>query len=60
VITRAASTQTQRYQNKMKVMDSRSGLGANRRHSFDYGKDLQRRHVCEDALSCFDISVSEY
>ena len=44
----------------MKVTDSRSGLGANRRHSRSYGEDLQRRHGCEDALSCFDISGSEY
>ena len=54
------STQTQRYRNKMKVMDSCPGLGAKRRHSGGYGEDLLRRDGCEDALSCFDISVSEY
>ena len=44
----------------MEVMDSRSGRGANRRHSGGCGEDLQQRRGCEGALSCFDISVPEY
>ena len=44
----------------MKVMDSRSGLGAERRHSGGYGEHLQQRHGCEGALSCFDISGLGY
>ncbi len=44
----------------MKVMDSRSGLGAKRRHSGGYGEHLQQRHGCEGALSCFDISGLGY
>jgi tripartite-type tricarboxylate transporter receptor subunit TctC len=55
-----ASTSTQRYRNTMKAMNSSPGLGANRRHSRSYGKDLQRRHGFEGALSCFDISGLEY
>ncbi len=47
----------------MKVMASYPGLGAkrsHRSHNGGYGEDLQRRDGCEDALSCFDISGSEY
>ncbi|MEI8327016.1 MAG: hypothetical protein WCH44_16955, partial [Betaproteobacteria bacterium] len=44
----------------MKVMDSRSGLGAKRRHSGGYGEHWQQRHGREGALSCFDISGLEY
>ncbi|WP_344868686.1 hypothetical protein [Comamonas faecalis] len=40
----------------MKAMDSRPGQGANRSDSHSYREDLQRRHGCEDTLSCFDIS----
>ena len=38
----------------MKMMDSRSGLGANHSHSNSYGEDLQRCHGREDAFSCSD------
>ena len=44
----------------MKVMDSRPGQGANRSDSRSYREDLQRRHGCEGALSCFDISGLPY
>jgi len=37
----------------MKTMDSRPGLGANRRHSCGYGEDLQRRHGREGAFFMF-------
>ncbi len=40
----------------MKAMDSHPGQGANHSDSRSYREDLQRRHGCEDALSCFDIS----
>jgi len=42
------------------VMDSRPGQGANRSDSRRYREDLQRRHGCEVALSCFEFSVSLY
>ena len=44
----------------MKAMDLRPGQGANRIDSRSYREDLQRRHGCEGALSCFDISVLLY
>jgi len=44
----------------MKAMDSCAGQGANRSHSRSYGEDLQRRHACEGALSCFDTSGLQY
>ncbi len=40
----------------MKAMDSRPRQGANHSDSCSYREDLQRRHGCEDAVSCFDIS----
>jgi hypothetical protein len=44
----------------MKAMDSAAGLGANHSDTKRYRADLQRRHAAEDALSCFEISVSVY
>ncbi len=45
----------------MKAMDSCPGQGANRSDSRSYREDLQRRrHGCEDAHSCFDISGLMY
>jgi hypothetical protein len=43
-----------------KVMDSSRGQGTNRSDTEWYREDLQRCHQREDALSCFDISVSAY
>ena len=43
-----------------KAMDSARGQGANRSDTRRYREDLQRRHRVEDALSCFEISVSAY
>ncbi len=51
VIVQAASASTP----NMKVMDSRSGLGAG-----GYGEHWQQRHGCEGALSCFEISGLRY
>jgi hypothetical protein len=39
-------------------MDSARWQGANHSDASWHGEDLQRRHRVEDALSCFDISVS--
>jgi hypothetical protein len=44
----------------MKSMDSCAGQDANRSHSHRYGVDLQRRHACEDTISCFDTSGLQY
>jgi hypothetical protein len=44
----------------MKAMDSAVGLGANRSDTGRYREDLQRRHTVEDALSCFEIPVSQH
>jgi hypothetical protein len=44
----------------MKAMNSRPGQGANRSDSHSYREDLQRRHGCEGALSCFDITELLY
>jgi hypothetical protein len=44
----------------MKATDSAPGLGANHSDTSWYREDLQRRRGAEDALSCFEISVSMY
>jgi hypothetical protein len=44
----------------MKAMDSARGQGANRSNAQWHCEDAQRRHRVEDALSCFEISVSQY
>ena len=44
----------------MKSMNSRAGQGANRSNSRSYCEDLQRRHACEGAISCFDTFGSQY
>ena len=44
----------------MKAMDSARRLGANRSDTRRYREDLQRRPRVEDAISCFDISGSQY
>jgi len=44
----------------MKAMDSAWWQGANRSNTEWYCEDLQRRHRVEDALSCFEISGSQY
>ena len=43
-----------------KAMDSARGQGANHSDAPRHREDLQRRHRVEDALSCFEISVSVY
>ena len=44
----------------MKVLASRPGQGANRSEGWPPSQGLQRRHGCEDALSCFDIFGLQY
>jgi hypothetical protein len=44
----------------MKSMHSPAGQGANRSNSRSYCEDLQRCHVGEGAISCFDISGLQY
>jgi hypothetical protein len=44
----------------MKAMDSGRGQGAKRSDTRRYREHLQCGHRPEDALSCFEISVSEY
>jgi hypothetical protein len=39
----------------MKVLDSCPGQGASRSEGWTPSQGLQRRHACEDTLSCFDI-----
>ena len=55
-----ASTATRKDRNMMKAMDSARRLGANRSDTRRYREDLQRRPRVEDAVSCFDISGSQY
>ena len=55
-----ASTPAQRFRNRKKAMDSARGQGANHSDASWHREDLQRRHRVEDALSCFEISVSAY
>jgi len=43
----------------MKAMDSGRGQGAKHSDTSWYREHLQRRHRPEDALSCFEIPVSE-
>jgi hypothetical protein len=43
-----------------KAMDSARGQGANRSDALWHREDLQPRHRAEDALSCFETSVSAY
>jgi hypothetical protein len=43
-----------------KAMDSARGQGANHSDALWHREDLQRGHRVEDALSCFEISVSAY
>ena len=56
----APSTQTHRFRNMMKTMDSARGPGANHSDTHLYRADLQRRDRVEDAFSCFEICGSEY
>jgi len=44
----------------MKVMDSCPGQGASRSEGCAPSQGWQRRHGCEDALSCFDIFGLQY
>ena len=44
----------------MKAMDSIRGQGANHSNARRHCEDLQRSHRVEGALSCFEISGSEY
>jgi len=44
----------------MKAMDSGRGQAAERSDTGRYREHRQRRHRPEDALSCFEIPVSEY
>ena len=44
----------------MKRMDFFAGQGTRRRHSMAYGNDEQLRHAEKGAVSCFDISESQY
>ena len=49
-----------RLMEQIKTMDFGSGQGANHSDTRRYRADLQRRHGCEDALSCFDIFGLQY